>query len=212
MKHTLATVILCFLLATLGPPVHADILDGITIAPENTSLTYLRADYKHWSDFDRDKLSTRHEVLEEESLVPVAIIDHRGKRIVTQGLWVGPFTGLVTTDPSKLQVDHMVPLKEAHESGAWAWDADKKERYANDLSNPNHLIAVKGGANGSKGDRDPADWMPPNRAYWCQYLSNWVEIKRLWALTMDQREADAVKKGAVVCKKYVSGDHLDGRH
>jgi len=201
------------LLTALSTPASAEEFLGVTIAPEGHSETYKRSLYRHWIDEDGDKLDTRQQVLDEESLVPTTIRSKtNGKRVVTKGLWVGLYTGFVTTTPGELDVDHMVPLKEAHESGAWAWDSDKRRRYANDLSNSVHLIAVKAGANRSKGLMDPAEWMPPNRAYWCRYLLNWVDIKRRWMLTMDQSEADAVKQGFRVCEKYASGDRLKGRH
>ena len=66
--------------------------------------------------------------------------------------------------------------------------------------------------NGSKGAKGPAEWLPPNRAHWCTYLAEWVEIKRRWYLAMDQAEANAIRKGLAVCGRYRSGDHLDGRH
>ena len=200
----------------LSPGAYAADYKGVEIAPESHSDTFDRkAQYGDWIDADGDGEDTRQEVLISESLVPVEIqTKTNGKRVVVQGLWVGPYGGFVTSDPhhTKLQIDHMVPLKEAHESGAWSWTQERRIQYANDLSNPQHLIAVKGGINGSKGYKDPAEWMPPNRTYWCQYLTDWVEIKRLWGLTMDQAEVDAIKEGFRVCKKYRSGDHLEGRH
>ena len=75
-----------------------------------------------------------------------------------------------------------------------------------------HLIAVWSSANGSKGKRDPADWLPPNRAYWCTYLNDWIAIKRDWELSMDQAEADTIRKGLGVCSEYEKRDHIDGRH
>lgn len=181
---------------------------GVRIAPEANSDTYDRDDWRHWTDADDDGLRTRDEVLASESLATVAMDGVK----VQGGLWSGPYTGLVSNRTRDFQIDHMVPLKEAHESGGHAWTAAEKEAYANDLSNPQHLIAVKGGSNGSKGAKDPAEWLPPNRAYWCTYLADWVEIKRRWDLTMDQAEADAIRKGLNVCDRYRSGDHLDGRH
>ena len=192
----------------LAVPAQASEFMGVTIAPEEQSETYNRDDWEQWSDADGDKVDTRHEVLIVESLVPVTMDGHR----VKSGLWVGPYTGFVSSNPHDFQIDHMVPLKEAHVSGGHGWTPAKKEDFANDLSNPQHLIAVKGGSNGSKSFRDPAEWMPPNRAYWCRYLGDWLEIKRRWNLTMDQDEAKAVKQGLKVCERYLSGDRLDGRH
>jgi hypothetical protein len=54
------------------------------------------------------------------------------------------------------------------------------------------LIAVDASANRSKGDRDPADWLPPNEAFRCAYMLAWTAVKRTWKLSMDQAEADAI--------------------
>lgn len=194
--------------ALVAVSAHAAEFMGVAIAPEEQSETYDRSDWKHWTDADGDRIRTRDEVLASESLTTVGM--DAGK--VRTGLWAGPYTGLVSGNARDFQIDHMVPLKEAHESGGHAWTPARKEAYANDLSNPQHLIAVKGGSNGSKGAKDPAEWMPPNRAYWCTYLADWVDVKRRWKLTMDQAEAEAIDRGLKVCAKYRSGDHLDGRH
>jgi len=123
-----------------------------------------------------------------------------------------PYTGLVFNSRYQLHVDHMVPLKEAWDSGAHAWSAQRLKDFANDLDLPAALIAVKVGANTSKGARDPAEWMPPKRTYWCSYLKDWVSVKRKWDLTIDQAEADSMRLGFKVCGKYKSGDALGGRH
>jgi len=182
---------------------------GLAITPEVNTPAYKRSQWKHWIDEDGDGQDARQEVLIAESLLS-ATFNAQGK--VSRGLWVGPYCGFVTRDPSDIQIDHMIPLKETHQSGGHAWTKAEKEAYANDLSNAQHLIASKGGCNGSKGAKDPSEWMPPNRTYWCQYLNDWVEIKQKWKLTVDQAEVDALKVGFRVCKKYKSGDALEGRH
>ena len=201
---------LCVLtLLVASSAANAGELFGLTVEPEAGGETYDRSLYRHWIDADGDGLDTRHEVLVEESLIPPTV---NGRGRVTEGLWVGLYSGFVTTDPSTLQIDHLIPLSEAHRSGAHAWDAQRRQDFANDLGHPQALIAVKGGANGSKGDRDPADWMPPNRSYWCHYLADWIAIKQRWELSIDQAEADAITAGLGVCDLYRSGDRLNGRH
>ena len=91
-----------------------------------------------------------------------------------------------------IDIDHLVPLREAHDSGAHGWERAKRIAYANDLTNPGHLIAVDAPTNRSKGDRDPAEGMPPNQDFHCAYVVAWVAVTRAWGLTLDQAEADAI--------------------
>ncbi len=147
-------------------------------------------------------------LLIEESLIPVTMHDDT----VVSGLWVGPYGGYVTLTPCSLDIDHMVPLKEAHRSGGYAWSNTRKKAFANYLLHKQHLIATWFSTNRSKNDRDPSDWMPPNRSYWCRYLTDWVEIKRRWGLTMDQDEFDTVKEDLRVCDLYTKADELNGKH
>ena len=76
-----------------------------------------------------------------------------------------PYSGRTITDATKLDIDHMVPLKEAHQSGAGNWSRERKRAYANDLDDPDTLIAVDRRLNRQKGAKDPAEWLPPNQAY-----------------------------------------------
>lgn len=152
------------------------------------SPDYDRGEYGGWRDSDGDCINTRHEVLAAESLVPPLFL---GCKVVT-GLWFDPYTGRTFTDPKDLDVDHMVPLAEAHRSGGFAWTREQKRAYANDLDNPGHLIAVEARANRQKGAKDPAQWMPPNKTYWCAYLLTWLAIKEKWNLSIDEVERWAI--------------------
>ena len=193
--------------------LNAETYRGLEITPEVNSPSYQRSLYKHWIDADNDGVNTRLEVLDQESWYLVTWEEkNNGDWRIEDGLWICPYTGKTSFVPSDFDIDHMVPLKEVHQSGGHAWTSQMKQDYANDLSNPNTLIAVDDSSNQSKGHRDPAEWLPPNRSYWCQYLTNWVEVKKKWDLTVDQAEVDALKKGFQVCDKYKNGDKLGGRH
>ena len=122
---------------------------------------YERSDYSHWIDADGDCQDTRVEVLVAENIGTITYLTSSSCKVVT-GSWYDPFTDTTFSTASRLDVDHMVPLKEAHESGAYLWSATKKKEYANDLSASESLIAVSGSANRSKGSRDPAEWLPIN--------------------------------------------------
>ncbi|GAB5389070.1 MAG: hypothetical protein Alpg2KO_20380 [Alphaproteobacteria bacterium] len=163
-----------------------------TVAEEYHGLTYDRKDWRHWVDEDKDCQNTRQEVLIAESVTPVKM-DDKGCRVVS-GTWIDPFTGQTFTNPRKLDIDHMVPLKEAHRSGGHSWTAEQRRAFANDMSDPRSLIAVSASANRSKGDRDPANWLPKNEAHLCKYVIDWQTVKARWQLTQDPAEAEAIDK------------------
>lgn len=166
----------------------------LLVVPANAQ--YDRHSYGGWLDKDGDCLNTRHEVLLEESLIPPTIVNCK----VIKGLWYDLYTGQTFTDPRKLDVDHVVPLKEADISGGSFWSHEKKQRYANDLSNPGHLIAVSASANRSKGSKDIARWLPKNLQFHCAYVRLWLEVKTRWALTMDDAEAKAIADMLTDCE------------
>lgn len=148
--------------------------------------------HPRWEDADGDCQNTRQEVLISESIIEVEL-DPAGCR-VTSGLWVDYYSGRVFTDPRQLDIDHLVPLKEAHESGGSLWSEAKKHAFANDLSDPAALIAVSAGENRSKGAKDPARWMPSNTKFHCEYATAWREIKEKWGLESDRKESKSINR------------------
>lgn len=108
------------------------------------------------------------------------------------GTWVDPYSGNTFGNPRQLDVDHMVPLKNAHESGAWAWSAARRRQYANDLSDPAHLLAVSASENRRKGAKGPDGYLPPATAFHCDYVRAWIRIKERWELTMTEDEGTTI--------------------
>jgi hypothetical protein len=163
---------------------------------------YERPMYGDWIDSDGDKQNTQAEVLIEENLGEIIFKTPKNKEVLS-GLWKCPFTGNKYTRITEvingkrkfyIDIDHIVPLGEAHESGGWKWPKERKVKYANYLEDPNHLIAVSASANRSKGQRDIADW-PKDRAnfpFIKEYARIWAKIKVRWGLTGDQREMDVL--------------------
>ena len=154
---------------------------------------YDRKAWEHWTDEDKDCQNARHEVLIEESLSTVGFKTLKGCRVIS-GSWNDPYSGSTITDATKLDIDHMVPLKEAHQSGAANWSRERKRAYANDLDDPDTLIAVDRRLNRQKGAKDPAEWLPPNPAYQAEYVKAWVAVKLKWGLTADRQELVALRK------------------
>jgi len=179
-------------------------LPSLNISPVSQDIpSYDRKDWRHWIDDDGDCQNTRHEVLLDESEAPVQFTDTKKCSVLT-GLWIAPFTGDNFTTARDLDVDHMVPLANAHKSGGWAWDDSTKKAYANDLSYTNHLIAVSASANRSKGARGPEDWRPTDRSYWCAYAVDWISIKATWQLTVTNTEWDSLIEMLATCSAAVT--------
>ena len=173
----------------------------LQVAPVAADLPeYNRREWRHWTDEDDDCQDARQEALIAESTVPVTFKSDEQCRVVT-GRWVGPYTGTEVDEPGKLDIDHMVPLVNAHRSGGWAWDRDRKAAYANDLTYPGHLIAATAAANRAKGGKGPEDWRPPDESYWCTYAVDWTNIKIKWGLTATQREWDALRDMLATCEE-----------
>lgn len=163
-------------------------LNTIKIAEESRT-GYERSKFKHWSASKIPGCDSRKAVIIEESLVKPKV--DKGCTL-TGGSWLSLYDNVKVDNASKLDVDHMVPLAEAWDSGASAWSAEKREMYANDMTDSRHLVAVTGASNRSKSDRDPAEWIPTNKDYVCKYLTDWVSIKVRWNLTMDTKEKSAI--------------------
>jgi hypothetical protein len=157
---------------------------------------YDRDLFSHWIDADRNGCDARREVLIIEAVVSPVVGSGCS---LTGGSWYSAFDGVVTDDPSLFDIDHMVPLKEAWDSGAHAWESDRRRAFANDLDLPEALIAVSRSSNRSKSDRDPADWLPPLRSYHCQYINDWMVVKIKWELSVDAREFSALRTVAAGC-------------
>ncbi|MEV1085761.1 HNH endonuclease family protein [Streptomyces sp. NPDC050211] len=158
---------------------------------------YRRAEFKHWNKGlnATDGCDTRREViLAEAKLAP----EVGPKCALTGGRWWSEYDQVWITEAAALDVDHMVPLAEAWDSGADTWTATRREAYANDQGTPNSLIAVSGTSNRSKADKDPADWRPVP-AYRCTYAAEWVAAKLRWRLTADVAERDALNRLAETC-------------
>ena len=169
---------------------------------------YDRHDWKHWIDADGDCQDARQEVLVAESKTTVSFRTDRRCR-VTSGQWLAPYSNTVVTDLGKLDIDHMVPLGNAHLSGAWQWSAQHRERYANYLADPQHLVAATARASRSKGARGPEAWKPEDRSYWCQYAVDWITIKQDWNLTVTTQEHRALVEMLNTCANppQISASH-----
>ncbi|MEV7297515.1 HNH endonuclease family protein [Streptomyces microflavus] len=165
---------------------------GLVKVTEEDRTGYSRSSFKHWNSGDdaTDGCNTRAEVLLAEAVVAPTV--EAGCKL-TGGTWVSYYDGQEVTSAGSLDIDHMVPLAEAWDSGASGWSAVRREAYANDQGSAVSLVAVTARTNRSKSDQDPADWMPPSPEAQCRYVGEWVSTKLRWGLTADDRELEALK-------------------
>jgi hypothetical protein len=175
---------------------------------DDKSTGYNRNLFKHWIDANKDGCNTRAEVLIEEAKIKPKV---GLKCKLTGGEWFSSYDGKTITKSSLLDVDHMVPLAEAWRSGAWKWTPAQRQEFANDLDLiTNSLVAVSASSNRSKGDRDPASWLPKmGKEDVCQYLKDWIDVKWKYSLTVDQKEAKKLQEEMTICFGNYEGRWLN---
>lgn len=173
------------------------------------NVAYDRKEWKHWSSVSGNSScwNTRAEVLYRQAEKGSAVLLDKNKKKVTSksdactvggGTWVDPYSGKKFTDPSKLDIDHMVPLKYTASHGGQDWSAKQKEKYANSLE-AGHLLAVAAGENRSKGDRGPSAWKPSDKSNWCAYAKNWTSVTVKWKLTNTATDKKALVSMLKTC-------------
>ncbi|MFD9689471.1 HNH endonuclease family protein [Kitasatospora sp. NPDC059146] len=160
-------------------------LDGMTATPETHADSYDRTLFPTWIKIS-GSCDTRKWIVKRDGTDVTTDTSCKA----TSGSWTSPYDGATTTNPSTFDVDHLVPLSEAWASGAWAWTTAQRQAFANDVTRP-QLVLVSASSNRSKGDRDPAEWLP-QASYRCTYARAWVQVKQYYGLGVDSTEKTAL--------------------
>jgi hypothetical protein len=138
---------------------------------------------------------TRERVLQRDGR---AVRVGAGCRAVS-GRWRSLYDGRILRRSSAVDIDHVVPLANAWRSGARAWSRRRRERFANDLRDP-ELVAVSAASNRAKGDSGPQSWRPPRPAVWCLYARWWIDVKTVWRLSVTRAERRALDAMLTTCR------------
>jgi hypothetical protein len=192
---------------TVQPGV--DVLNGIAVVPARIH----RYDYRRtafgdaWTD-DTDApgghngCDTRDDILNRDLADKTYVVTKRCPDAVATGTLHDPYTNATINFQrgagvgASAQIDHIVPLALAWDMGAYDWPSSERVRFAND---PANLLAVSGKANEDKGDSQPALWMPPNSAFWCQYAMQYIAVLRGYQLPVDAPSVPALRHAAGTC-------------
>ena len=146
---------------------------------------YERSKFSLWAS-EPDGCSARYDVLiRDASRKPK--VSQPGCHL-SDGGWVSPYDGVATSNPTKVQIDHVVPLEQAWAAGAYRWNAATRKAYANDLGTRFDLLAVSAHSNESKGARGPDEWLPPRKSFRCRYMADYTAVLWRWHLSIDAPE------------------------
>ncbi|MBT2676968.1 HNH endonuclease [Streptomyces sp. ISL-14] len=167
-------------------------LAQLTVATEDRT-GYDRDLFPHWIT-QSGTCNTREVVLKRDGTNVV----QDSACAATSGSWFSPYDGATWTAASDVDIDHLVPLAEAWDSGADSWTTSRRQSFANDLTRP-QLIAVTDNVNQAKGDQDPATWMPSVSSYRCTYVRAWVQVKYYYDLLVDSAEKSALTNYLASC-------------
>jgi len=135
--------------------------------------------------------------------------------VATSGTWFSPYDNKTWSAVLDVDIDHMVPLKNAWASGANKWTTDERGKFANDITAP-QLWTVTDNLNQAKGDKSPDVWKPPLASFHCTYAKSWVEVKYKWKLSITSAEKTALGSMIDTCQEGVKAGSgtsgADGSH
>ena len=192
------------------PPPVADTLaklDTLPIKGRAPKTGYERSLFgESWTDdvavaLGRNGCDTRNDILRRD-LVEVVLKPGSNGCAVLGGILNDPYTGTTVAfergpnTSALVQIDHVVALSDAWQTGAAQLDPFARSNFAND---PLNLQTTIGWVNQQKGDADAATWLPPNKAYRCPFVTRIVDVKSTYNLWVTQAEHDAIASVLAQC-------------
>jgi hypothetical protein len=163
---------------------------------------YTRAQFgQTWADVDRNGCDTRNDILTRD-LTSIVYRERTHECVVLSGVLRDPYSGTFINfvrgniTSMEVQIDHVVALSNAWQTGAFKLSIEQRTAFANDRLN---LLAVQGRLNSQKGDGDAATWLPPLKSYRCSYVARQTAVKFKYGLWMTKAEKEAITKILSAC-------------
>jgi len=168
-------------------------LNKLEVKGRAAKTGYTRSQFPHWSDPDRNGCDARNDTLKRD-LKDITYKEGTRDCKVIAGQLLDPFSGkVIIFSPTKvvIDIDHVVALSNAWQTGATYFDKSVRTQIAND---PLNLLAVDSKLNRQKGDGDAATWLPPNKSFRCEYVARQVAVKAKYKLWVTEPEKVAITK------------------
>lgn len=198
-------VLLALLLTTIptqstsaNEPTTLAVLNQLEVKGRAPKTGYSRAAFTHWSDLNRDGCDSRNEILKRDLTQIVFKAGTRDCKVIS-GKLLDPFSGKTLTfssSKSTVDIDHLVSLSNAWQTGAAYFDKKTRESLAND---PLNLLAVDAKLNRQKGGGDAATWLPPLKSIRCEYVARQIAVKAKYSLWVTSAEKDAITRVLSSC-------------
>ncbi len=179
--------------ASANEPTALAVLNQLEVKGRAPKTGYSRAAFTHWSDLNRDGCDSRNEILKRDLTQIVFKTGTRDCKVIS-GQLLDPFSGktlIFSSSKSTVDIDHLVSLSNAWQTGAAYLDKKTRESLAND---PLNLLAVDAKLNRQKGDGDAATWLPPLKSFKCEYVAIQVAVKAKYLLWVTSAEREAIIK------------------
>jgi hypothetical protein len=189
--------------SSAATPTVSEVIATLAVKGRAPKTVYTREQFgTAWKDVDGNSCDTRNDVLKRDLLNQV----FTGRCVIISGTLPDPYSGEsidfvrgVGTS-NAVQIDHVVALSNAWQTGAFKLSVEKRTAFAND---PLNLLAVKGVLNSQKSDGDAATWLPPKKSYRCNYVARQVAVKAKYGLWLTAPEKAAIVKIIATCPKQL---------
>ncbi|MEY2814009.1 MAG: hypothetical protein RL579_914 [Actinomycetota bacterium] len=178
------------------------ILESLAVKGRAPKTGYTRAQFgQTWADVNRNGCDTRNDILQRD-LTNLSYRSGTRDCVIESGKLIDPYSGITINfvkgvkSSMEVQIDHVVALSNAWQTGAFKFTLEKRTQFAND---PDNLLAVQGRLNSQKGDGDAATWLPPLKSYQCTYVSKQISVKAKYGLWVTAPEKAAMKNILAKC-------------
>jgi hypothetical protein len=184
----------------------SSVLESLAVKGRAPKTGYSRDQFgQAWADVDRNGCDTRNDMLKRD-LKEIVYKAKTRNCVVLSGILLDRYSGETinflrgNVTSMEVQIDHVVALSNAWQTGAFKLSVAQRTALAND---PMNLFAVKGRLNSQKGDGDAATWLPPLKSFRCAYVAQQIAVKAKYSLWVTAPEKEAMVRILSACPKHL---------